>query len=153
MSSIRILLSVVGIVLLSTSAVLTDVINGLYVCNESGEHVKVAYATHKYDIWLSSGWTSVENEECQQLTTSFAYTIYYVYAVGDSGKEWGADHKYCIESQSDFDIPYADHTQACDYKRFFSVWIPSLLEAVFPDHYEVVIGPNNIGLNSPRAER
>jgi len=51
-----------------------------------------------------------------------------------------------------FDIPFADQTNACQNKDFFSVWIPSLLTGNFPDHFELVIGPKNSGLDSPRAE-
>lgn len=150
----RIVFCTLTLVLVHHGAITVAAIsNGLYVCNESGEHVNVAYAEFNNDIWITKGWTSVENEECSQLTKNFANTRYYIYAVGASGKSWEADHRFCIDAQKDFTIPYADSTQACQSKNFFSVWIPYLVQQIFPDHYEVVIGPNNVGLNSPRAER
>lgn len=131
---------------------------GLYVCNESGERISVAYAAYESGIWVSHGWTSVANFACAQLTTSFANTRYYVHAVGDSGKQWGANHPFCVNAFAGFNIPYAENTTACTARNFFSVWVPDMVTGQFPERYSVVIGSalsgaNNLALNHPRAER
>lgn len=127
---------------------------GLYVCNQSGESIKVAYAYYKDSVWHSRGWTTIADEDCSQMTATFTDSRYYVYAFSDSSdKKWEADHKFCVNPKQDFEIDDAGDTKSCETKKFFSVWIPYLAEPVFPEHYEVVIGPNTFGLNSARAER
>jgi uncharacterized membrane protein len=136
----------------------TALSEGLYVCNESKENISVAYASYESGIWVSHGWYSVSNQNCTALTDNFVNTRYYIYATSDSGKEWGANHRFCINMNAGFNIPYANNTQACSARNFFSVWIPDMVTGKFPDRYSVVIGPHlsgasNLGLNHPRAER
>jgi hypothetical protein len=95
---------------------------------------------------------------CSQLTGNFTNTRYYVYASSSSGKEWGANHGFCVNQNAGFNIPIADNTVACTRRAFFSVWVPDMLIGQYPDHYKVGIGPqlygpNNNALNHPRAER
>jgi uncharacterized membrane protein len=131
---------------------------GLYVCNETQDNLSVAYAGFESNIWVSHGWYDVGAYACTQLTSSFTNTRYYVYASGSSGKQWGANHYFCVNQNAGFNIPFADNTAACTNRAFFSVWVPDMLSGQFPDHYTVVIGPqltgaNNNALNHPRAER
>jgi uncharacterized membrane protein len=131
---------------------------GLYVCNETNEYLSVAYASYESNIWVSHGWYGAGPYACTQLTNNFVNTRYYVYASGSSGKEWGANHPFCVNQNAGFNIPYADNTAACTNRAFFSVWVPDMLTGQFPDHYTVIIGPqlygaNNNALNHPRAER
>lgn len=61
---------------------------GLYVCNFGGDSlinstsksIKVAYARHEHQLFISSGWFFVAKDSCQQLTSFFADRIYYLYA-------------------------------------------------------------------------
>ncbi len=131
---------------------------GLYVCNETTDNLSVAYASYESNLWVSHGWTGVGPYACSQLTSSFTNTRYYVYAAGSSGKEWGANHYFCVNQNAGFNIPYADNTAACTSRAFFSVWVPDMLSGQYPDHYTIVIGPqlygaSNSALNHPRAER
>lgn len=131
---------------------------GLYVCNETQDNLSVAYAGFESNIWVSHGWYDVGAYACTQLTSNFTNTRYYVYASGSSGKEWGANHYFCVNQNAGFNIPFADNTAACTKRAFFSVWVPDMLSGQFPDHYTVVIGPllsgaTNGALNHPRAER
>jgi uncharacterized membrane protein len=131
---------------------------GLYVCNETNDNLSVAYASYENNIWVAHGWYAAGPLACTQLTSNFTNTRYYVYASGSSGKQWGANHYFCVNQNAGFNIPFADNTTACSSRAFFSVWVPDMLSGQFPDHYTVVIGPDlsgptNNALNHPRAER
>lgn len=128
-------------------------ITGLYVCNESGKPIKVALAAFQNQTWLSQGWASARYGECVQLTTHLMNSVHYLYAVDVKGKSWEGDHSFCINQGGDFVIRNAENIRSCLWKNFFSIWVPSLVEPVFPEHYEVIIGPRNFNLNNPRAER
>jgi uncharacterized membrane protein len=125
---------------------------GLYVCNESGEVISVAYARNENNKWAASGWTNVAVNRCYSFTNNFTNTRYYILAKGASGKIWGGNHYFCA-SDGGFSYPDANNVPGCTQKGFFSVWVPDMVTGQYQDHYAVVIGPNNQNLNHPRAER
>lgn len=131
--------------------------SGLYVCNLANEHVWISYVSYEGGQWISHVGNSVQQGGCTQLTSTFTNTRYYLYMVGSSGKEWGANYQFCLPDGSNTMRRNADNLNGCgNVKNFFSVWVPDLLNGQFPDHYVHVVngllyGPSNLALNHPRA--
>ncbi len=124
---------------------------GLWACNEFGERIIVNVASFENAVWTTRGWTEIPNEECRQLSARMNNTRFYLFAVGESGKEWGGNHAFCIAST---EFSGADALAFCEprggmARGFFSVWVPDMVTGQTPERYVQVIGPNNQNLNHP----
>lgn len=138
----------------SSLASMSAFASGLYFCNETTEPIRVAFSRYENSVWWSKGWIYANPTECKQLTTGFTNTRYYMYAMGtESGKIWGGTHNFCLNPFTGFEISNATETSSCTSRKFFSIWTPDMITGRFNDTYAVVIGPNNLNLNHPRAER
>ncbi len=124
------------------------------VCNETGEKISVAIAYHNdQQQWTSKGWYELNQTQCSRIHNSLENTRFYLYAKGESGKIWGANHPFCVLTRR-FKIENASDQDSCrKQENFFSVWVPDPVTGKLPPSYVYTFGPNNINLNNPRAER